>query len=295
MRILNRRTFAAVRIAAVFAAMLLCVTGCGKKKAEEGSTAPEQTSVSAEEASAEPAADEATAEPAAEAPAETDAQAAAVTDAQATAVTDAQAAAETDAPAAAQSSDAAAAQSSDAVTAQSSDSTAADLPQQISPAVFSGETQNFSFLLDAGYPVRESQSGAAEIRIEEDSNMSGLSVSVQASDNLADPSEIMEEDVFNAKQTYGSALQGEPESDQLDIPDHEVYSVSYAYTDDEGRIVDRREMLEVRDGYYIYYKTREHRDHGQEALFAAGAAMSTLRLDAAAYADAGIPAAETWQ
>ena len=286
MRILNRRTFAAVRIAAVFAAMLLCVTGCGKKKAEEGSTAQEQASVSAEEASAEPAADEAD-EAAAQAPAETDAQATAVTDAQATAVTDAQAAAETDAPAAAQSSD--------AVTAQSSDSAAADLPQQISPAVFSGETQNFSFLLDAGYPVRESQSGAAEIRIEEDSNMSGLSVSVQASDNLADPSEIMEEDVFNAKQTYGSALQGEPESGQLDIPDHEVYSVSYAYTDDDGRIVDRREMLEVRDGYYIYYKTREHRDHGQEALFAAGAAMSTLRLDAAAYADAGIPAAETWQ
>ena len=150
--------------------------------------------------------------------------------------------------------------------------------------VFASESLNFSFLYDSDHTAYLTESGTAQLAINGDESRTGLFVSVMDAENMPSVDQILEEEAFNAKMHYQNALIMEAERQDLDIEGHQLSGILFTYSNPSGQTILGTYFVEVRDGKYIFFKTRGvFGTEEEEELVAMGAALVSLQLDAGAY------------
>ena len=150
--------------------------------------------------------------------------------------------------------------------------------------VFASKTLNFSFLYDSDHTAYLTESGTAQLAINGDESRTGLFVSVMDAENMPSVDQILEEEAFNAKMHYQNALIMEAERQDLDIEGHQLSGILFTYSNPSGQTILGTYFVEVRDGKYIFFKTRGvFGTEEEEELVAMGAALVSLQLDAGAY------------
>ena len=150
--------------------------------------------------------------------------------------------------------------------------------------VFASKTLNFSFLYDSDHTAYLTESGTAQLAINGDESRTGLFVSVMDAENMPSVDQILEEEAFDAKMHYQNALIMEAERQDLDIEGHQLSGILFTYSNPSGQTILGTYFVEVRDGKYIFFKTRGvFGTEEEEELVAMGAALVSLQLDAGAY------------
>ena len=122
--------------------------------------------------------------------------------------------------------------------------------------VFASESLNFSFLYDSDHTAYLTESGTAQLAINGDESRTGLFVSVMDAENMPSVDQILEEEAFNAKMHYQNALIMEAERQDLDIEGHQLSGILFTYSNPSGQTILGTYFVEVRDGKYIFFKTR---------------------------------------
>lgn len=157
-------------------------------------------------------------------------------------------------------------------------------PEDEDYKVFASKTLNFSFLYDSDHTAYLTESGTAQLAINGDESRTGLFVSVMDAENMPSVDQILEEEAFNAKMHYQNALIMEAERQDLDIEGHQLSGILFTYSNPSGQTILGTYFVEVRDGKYIFFKTRGvFGTDEEEELVAMGAALVSLQLDAGAY------------
>ena len=149
--------------------------------------------------------------------------------------------------------------------------------------VFASKTLNFSFLYDSDHTAYLTESGTAQLAINGDESRTGLFVSVMDAENMPSVDQILEEEAFNAKMHYQNALIMEPERQDLDIEGHQLSGILFTYSNPSGQTILGTYFVEVRDGKYIFFKTRGIYGSDGDELVAMGAALVSMKFDAGAY------------
>lgn len=157
-------------------------------------------------------------------------------------------------------------------------------PEDEDYKVFASKTLNFSFLYDSDHTAYLTESGTAQLAINGDESRTGLFVSVMDAENMPSVDQILEEEAFNAKMHYQNSLIMEAERQDLDIEGHQLSGILFTYSNPSGQTILGTYFVEVRDGKYIFFKTRGvFGTDEEEELVAMGAALVSLQLDAGAY------------
>ena len=149
--------------------------------------------------------------------------------------------------------------------------------------VFASESLNFSFLYDSDHTAYLTESGTAQLAINGDESRTGLFVSVMDAENMPSVDQILEEEAFNAKMHYQNALIMEAERQDLDIEGHQLSGILFTYSNPSGQTILGTYFVEVRDGKYIFFKTRGIYGSDGDELVAMGAALVSMKFDAGAY------------
>ena len=149
--------------------------------------------------------------------------------------------------------------------------------------VFASKTLNFSFLYDSDHTAYLTESGTAQLAINGDESRTGLFVSVMDAENMPSVDQILEEEAFNAKMHYQNALIMEAERQDLDIEGHQLSGILFTYSNPSGQTILGTYFVEVRDGKYIFFKTRGIYGSDGDELVAMGAALVSMKFDAGAY------------
>ena len=156
-------------------------------------------------------------------------------------------------------------------------------PEDEDYKVFASESLNFSFLYDSDHTAYLTESGTAQLAINGDESRTGLFVSVMDAENMPSVDQILEEEAFNAKMHYQNALIMEAERQDLDIEGHQLSGILFTYSNPSGQTILGTYFVEVRDGKYIFFKTRGVFGEEEEELSAMGAALVSIQFDAGAY------------
>jgi hypothetical protein len=156
-------------------------------------------------------------------------------------------------------------------------------PEDEDYKVFASKTLNFSFLYDSDHTAYLTESGTAQLAINGDESRTGLFVSVMDAENMPSVDQILEEEAFNAKMHYQNALIMEAERQDLDIEGHQLSGILFTYSNPSGQTILGTYFVEVRDGKYIFFKTRGVFGEEEEELSAMGAALVSIQFDAGAY------------
>ena len=149
--------------------------------------------------------------------------------------------------------------------------------------VFASKTLNFSFLYDSDHTAYLTESGTAQLAINGDESRTGLFVSVMDAENMPSVDQILEEEAFNAKMHYQNALIMEAERQDLDIEGHQLSGILFTYSNPSGQTILGTYFVEVRDGKYVFFKTRGIYGSDGDELVAMGAALVSMKFDAGAY------------
>lgn len=149
--------------------------------------------------------------------------------------------------------------------------------------VFASESLNFSFLYDSDHTAYLTESGTAQLAINGDESRTGLFVSVMDAENMPSVDQILEEEAFNAKMHYQNALIMEAERQDLDIEGHQLSGILFTYSNPSGQTILGTYFVEVRDGKYVFFKTRGIYGSDGDELVAMGAALVSMKFDAGAY------------
>ena len=149
--------------------------------------------------------------------------------------------------------------------------------------VFASESLNFSFLYDSDHTAYLTESGTAQLAINGDESRTGLFVSVMDAENMPSVDQILEEEAFNARMHYQNALIKEAERQDFDIQGHQISGIMFTYSNPSGQTVLGTYFVEVRDGKYVFFKTRGVYGSDGDELVAMGAALVSMKFDAGAY------------
>ena len=149
--------------------------------------------------------------------------------------------------------------------------------------VFASESLNFSFLYDSDHTAYLTESGTAQLAINGDESRTGLFVSVMDAENMPSVDQILEEEAFNARMHYQNALIKEAERQDFDIQGHQISGIMFTYSNPSGQTILGTYFVEVRDGKYIFFKTRGIYGSDGDELVAMGAALVSMKFDAGAY------------
>ena len=149
--------------------------------------------------------------------------------------------------------------------------------------VFASELLNFSFLYDSDHTAYLTESGTANLAINGDESRTGLFVSVMDAENMPSIDQILEEEAFGVKMHYQNALIKEAEREDLDVEGHSLSGIVFTYSNPSGDTILGTYFVEVRDGKYIFFKTRGIYGGEGDELVAMGAALVSIKFDAGAY------------
>jgi hypothetical protein len=149
--------------------------------------------------------------------------------------------------------------------------------------VFASESLNFSFLYDSDHTAYLTESGTAQLAINGDESRTGLFVSVMDAENMPSVDQILEEEAFNTRMHYQNALIKEAERQDFDIQGHQISGIMFTYSNPSGQTILGTYFVEVRDGKYIFFKTRGIYGSDGDELVAMGAALVSMKFDAGAY------------
>ena len=149
--------------------------------------------------------------------------------------------------------------------------------------VFASERMNFSFLYDSDHTAYLTESGTANLAINGDESRTGLFVSVVDAENMPSIDQILEEEAFGVKMHYQDSLISEAEREELDVQGHSLTGIVYTYSNPSGDTILGTYFIEVRDGKFIFFKTKGIYGGEGDELVAMGAALVSIKFDAGAY------------
>lgn len=149
--------------------------------------------------------------------------------------------------------------------------------------VFASERMNFSFLYDSDHTAYLTESGTANLAINGDESRTGLFVSVVDAENMPSIDQILEEEAFGVKMHYQDSLISEAEREELDVQGHSLTGIVYTYSNPSGDTILGTYFIEVRDGKFIFFKTKGIYGGEGDELVAMGATLVSIKFDAGAY------------
>ena len=82
---------------------------------------------------------------------------------------------------------------------------------------------------------------------------------------------------------YQDSLISEAEREELDVQGHSLTGIVYTYSNPSGDTILGTYFIEVRDGKFIFFKTKGIYGGEGDELVAMGAALVSIKFDAGAY------------
>ena len=157
--------------------------------------------------------------------------------------------------------------------------------EELDYRVFSSEKMGFSFLYDAANSASMTDTGAAELTVNGNTQFTGLFVSVMDAADMPEIAQILEEESFNAVLKYGDSLVRQPEESPLELEGHTLSGLLYTYLDKDGQEVLCTCFIEQRDGRYVIFRTKGLYEGDGKELEAFGGALVTLEFDTDIYGE----------
>ena len=158
---------------------------------------------------------------------------------------------------------------------------------------FTSSKMGFSFKYDPANKVKDTETGACEMVIGKEKNLTGLFVSSLSAEGMKEPSEILKEEAGDVNQKYKNSMVEGIEKSRFTVDDHNLTGQTWAYSLPSGGTVECASYIEVRGGRYIFFKTEAMRGDTAPADEALKLAIRTLKISREKGGTAGSDSSET--
>ena len=154
--------------------------------------------------------------------------------------------------------------------------------------VFSSEKMGFSFLYEPVHTAYITENGAAQLAINGDESVAGLSVTIVDSTEVGDVASYIQAAKDAISQKHGDAMDEGFEDESLDMEEHDVTGFEYDYDNENGEEVECTWFIEESQeaaGKYIVYETASRDENDNITLEALSIALESLVMEPGFYGE----------